>query len=72
MEIDNACPGQLIDIVHLDDIEHKVGNPKRKRLKKKKSPGKQRGGNKGGQAGAKLERRNQTEDPGSDHSRYRN
>ena len=25
MEIDTACPGQLIDIVHLDDSKHKVG-----------------------------------------------
>ena len=41
MEIDNACPGQFIDIGHLDDSEHKAGNPKRKQLEKKKSPGKQ-------------------------------
>jgi len=67
MEIDNACPGQFIDIGHLDDSEHKVGNPKRKQLKKKKSPGKQNGGHKGGREGAKRERRNQAEDLGSDH-----
>ena len=51
MEIDNTCLGQLIDIVHLDASEHKVGKLKRKQLRKKKSPGKQKGG-KGGQEGA--------------------
>jgi len=67
MEIDNACPGQFIDIGHLDDSEHKVGKSKRKQLKKNKSPGKQNGGHKGGQEGAKRERRNQAEDLVSDH-----
>jgi len=28
MEIDNACLAQLIDIVRLDDSEHKVDEPK--------------------------------------------
>jgi len=52
MEIDNTFPGQFIDIGHLDDKEHKVVQPKRKQLKKMKSPGKQRAKNKGSQAGA--------------------
>ena len=71
MEIDNACLGQLIDIVHLDESEQKVGKPKRKQLKKKKSPGTRIGGHKGGQEGAKREWRNQAEDLGSDHWRCR-
>jgi len=65
MEIDNACLGQLIDIVHLDDSQHKVGKPRQKQLKKKKSTGKRNGGHQGGQQDAK--RRYQAEDLGSDH-----
>jgi len=67
MKIDNACLGQLIDIVHLDDSEHKVGKPRRKQFKKKKSPGKQNGGHRGGQEGTKWEQRHQAEDLGSYH-----
>jgi len=67
IEIDHTCLWQLIDIVHLNDSEHKVSKPKRKQLKKKKSSGRQHGGNKNGQAGTKRKRRNQAEDLGSDH-----
>ena len=67
MEMDNACFGQSMESVNLDDSEHKVGRPRLKQLNKNKSLGKKNEGHKGGQASAEREPRNQPEDLGSDH-----
>ena len=66
MEIDDACLDHSVDVEHLDDRTHTNPKPKRRQLKKKKSPGKKSGNLKGGQAGAAIQARNERISHGED------